>query len=123
MCSSAYITTAHSRGVSTVEGEKHCPTFFHTDLAAALERREQGGREGASECRSAEHARGERAGPRCRYWADQLEHVTSNTLKKYVISSRAEGSFTRNAPFSLHFSLKSAMYEITKCKVVFIQLF
>lgn len=44
MCSSAYITTAHSRGVSTVEGEKHCPTFFHTDLAAALERREQGGR-------------------------------------------------------------------------------
>lgn len=46
MCSSAYITTAHSRGVSTVEGEKHCPTFFHTDLAAALERREQGGSEG-----------------------------------------------------------------------------
>lgn len=111
MCSSAYITKAHSRGVSTVEGEKHCPTFFHTDLAAALKRREQGGNEGASECRSAKHARGERGGPRCRWGVVNLD--TSPATSKKNIQRLAEGFFTRHVLSSLHISLKTVMYEIT----------
>lgn len=81
MCSSAYITTAHSRGVSTVEGEKHCPTFFHTDLAAALEKRTGRERE-ASECRSAERARGERGGPCYRWGVVNLDTSPATSKKK-----------------------------------------
>lgn len=114
MCSSAYITTAHSRGVSTVEGEKHCPTFFHTDLAAALERREQGGSEGPlSVGVPSVHVVKGAVPVTDGAWSTWTRHQQQAKKNHEAICVLSKGFFTSNVLSSLHFSFKSGMYEIT----------